>query len=51
MSYTVTMYDPRNGGRYFWVRYLYYTKKEIKQRARQEYPECEIRAIKRTSFL
>ena len=51
MSYTVTLYDPKNGGRYFWPRYLYYTKKEVRQLVKQQYPGCEIRAITRTSFL
>lgn len=51
MSYTVTLYDPRNGGRYFWERYLYYTKKEVRQLARKAHPGCKIQAITRTSFL
>lgn len=48
MGYTVSLYDSKDGGRYFWVTYLYYTKKEVRQLAKQEYPECEIISIERS---
>ena len=44
MAYVAHFYDPKEN-RFFCVRYLYYTKKEIRAKARVEYPGCKLQCI------
>ena len=44
--YTVYLYDAKEN-RFFCARYLYYTKKEIRAKAKKEYPHCEIVRMER----
>ena len=44
MAYIAYFYD-RKENRFFHVRYLYYTKKEIRAKAKIEYPNCELTSI------
>ena len=46
MAYIVNFYDSKEN-RFFSVRYLYYTKKEIRAKAKIEYPSCEITSMDR----
>lgn len=46
MSYVAIFYDEKND-RFFRVRYLYYTKKEIRVNAKNDYPDCELISIER----
>lgn len=45
MTYEAHIFDP-NEYRYFSVRYLYYTKKEIKRKIKIDYPDCKLIRIK-----
>ena len=44
MAYIANFYDTKEN-RFFHVRYLYYTKKEIRAKAKIEYPSCELISI------
>lgn len=44
MAYIAYFFDPKEN-RFFHVRYLYYTKKEIRAKARAEYPGCKLTSI------
>ena len=44
MAYIAYFYDKKEN-RFFHVRYLYYTKKEIRAKAKIEYPSCELTSI------
>ena len=44
MAYIAYFYDTKDN-RFFHVRYLYYTKKEIRAKAKIEYPSCELISI------
>jgi len=46
MAYIAYFYDSKED-RFFRVRYLYYTKKEIRAKARIEYPDCELDHIEK----
>ena len=46
MAYIANFYD-RKEHRFFHVRYLYYTKKEIRAKAKIEYPNCDLTSIER----
>lgn len=39
--YKARLFDPKEY-RYFSVRYLYYTKKEIKRKIKIDYPGCKL---------
>ena len=44
MAYIAYFYDTKEN-RFFHVRYLYYTKKEIRAKAKIEYPNCKLTSI------
>lgn len=44
MAYVAHFYNPKEN-RFFCVRYLYYTKKEIRAKARIDFPGCQITSI------
>lgn len=44
MAYIAYFFDKKEN-RFFHVRYLYYTKKEIREKAKIEYPGCRITSI------
>lgn len=46
MAYLVYFYDKKEK-RSFFMRYLYYTQKEIRSKARVEFPNCRITSIER----
>jgi len=44
MAYLARLYNKQEN-RFFSVKYLYYTKKEIRQRVKQEYQGCQVISI------
>ena len=44
--YKVRLFDPKEY-RYFTIKYLYYTKKEIMKKVKIDYPNCELIHIDR----
>lgn len=46
MAYIAYFYD-RKEDRFFRVRYLYYTKKEIRAKAKLEHSNCELARIEK----
>ena len=46
MAYIAYYFDSKEN-RFFHVRYLYYTKKEIRAKSKIEYPDCELTRIER----
>lgn len=50
MEYIACFYNKKDG-RYFRRIYLYYTKKEIREKAKREFPNCSILYIKRSMGL
>ena len=49
MQYLVSLYDPKNNI-FIHEKFIYYTKKQARQRARAMYPGCEIISIERACF-
>ena len=46
MAYLVYFFDKKEN-RFFFQKYLYYTKKEIRAKARIEFPGCKITSIEK----
>ncbi len=49
MKYLVSLYDPKNNI-FIHEKFMYYTKKQARQRARAMYPGYEIISIERACF-
>jgi len=49
MQYIVSLYDPKNNI-FIREKFMYYTKKQARKRARAMYPGCEIISIERACF-